>query len=678
MAENAGIPKICLNMIVKNESRIITRLLDSVRPIIDCYLICDTGSTDNTKQLITEYFEKAGITGSIIDVPFKNFGYNRTKAMEEALKTSGADYILLLDADMKLVVESSFKKEALTAKAYHLLQKNNVISWWNVRMIHSSVDAVCVGPTHEYYDLRGGVNAENFPDLWIDDVGDGGCKGDKFDRDIRLLKEGLEESPDNGRYLFYLGNSYFNSNRAEESIPYYKKRIEVGGWYEEIWYSYYNLGFAYQRIGQNEQAIAMWLGGYEVCKTRSENIYEITKYYRIKGSHVLAEIFCKLGMTITYPKNEKLFIVDSVYDWGFDYEMSIIGYYTKHPNMDAVCSRVLAKTGEHSDNVLSNYKFYAKKILQLAERKVNHTFTEVVELNGEENLMRSCNPCIFSVPDIDGDPVYYLNIRMVNYEIFKDGSYSVQRKIATCNKMIMLDTNFKRVRNSEVLYTPRDFSNYYVGYEDVKIAAKADGKLAFVGTTQARVNGSVILTIHRGDYHIGAGELDNMGVLEARPVITKHNRGCEKNWALINGCDKVVYEWYPLTIGRIEGCDDASQKVLNLEMVETSGTPIFFKMLRGSSNGAISGDEVWFLCHVVDHDKPRFYYHCFVILDKESLRLKRWSTLMTFEGERIEFCIGLIVESERIIISHSTWDRTAMVSVYNREKLLNELTFFNA
>ena len=49
-------PKLCLNMIVKNESKIITRLLDSVIDIIDCYCICDTGSTDNTVQLITDYF----------------------------------------------------------------------------------------------------------------------------------------------------------------------------------------------------------------------------------------------------------------------------------------------------------------------------------------------------------------------------------------------------------------------------------------------------------------------------------------------------------------------------------------------------------------------------------------------------------------------------------------------
>ena len=46
------LPTLCLNMIVKNESKIITRLLESVLPIIDTYCICDTGSTDNTIEVI--------------------------------------------------------------------------------------------------------------------------------------------------------------------------------------------------------------------------------------------------------------------------------------------------------------------------------------------------------------------------------------------------------------------------------------------------------------------------------------------------------------------------------------------------------------------------------------------------------------------------------------------------
>ena len=55
-------PTICLNMIVKNESKIIFRLFDSVINLIDTYCICDTGSTDNTVQMIEDYFREKNIS----------------------------------------------------------------------------------------------------------------------------------------------------------------------------------------------------------------------------------------------------------------------------------------------------------------------------------------------------------------------------------------------------------------------------------------------------------------------------------------------------------------------------------------------------------------------------------------------------------------------------------------
>jgi glycosyltransferase involved in cell wall biosynthesis len=61
-------------MIVKNESRIIERLMLSVLPIVDSYCICDTGSTDNTIELIETFFEKNNRPGRIVKEPLKDFG----------------------------------------------------------------------------------------------------------------------------------------------------------------------------------------------------------------------------------------------------------------------------------------------------------------------------------------------------------------------------------------------------------------------------------------------------------------------------------------------------------------------------------------------------------------------------------------------------------------------------
>ena len=72
---------ICLNMIVKNESKIIARLLESVLPLIDSYCICDTGSTDGTATIIESFFGDRGIPGKIVYEPFRDFGYNRSFAV---------------------------------------------------------------------------------------------------------------------------------------------------------------------------------------------------------------------------------------------------------------------------------------------------------------------------------------------------------------------------------------------------------------------------------------------------------------------------------------------------------------------------------------------------------------------------------------------------------------------
>jgi hypothetical protein len=102
--------------------------------------------------------------------------------------------------------------------------------------------------------------------------------------------------------------------------------------------------------------------------------------------------------------------------------------------------------------------------------------------------------------------------------------------------------------------------------------------------------------------------------------------------------------------------------------------PPFFQNVRGSSNGCEveNENEIWFLCHVVEYCQPREYYHFFAVFDKKNMDIKRWSHLFKFEGEKIEYALGLIVEENRIIISYSKWDSEPTIAIYDREKVEKE------
>ena len=180
-----SIPKLCLNMIVKNESKIIVRLLDSVIDLIDGYCICDTGSSDNTILIIEEYFRDKNKEGKVFQEAFQDFGYNRTVALRECYNMGNMDYILLLDADMKLIINIpdvlSFKK-SLTKYAYYITQGNDSFYNTNIRIVRNNINNSYWGVTHEYLKIP--INSEEGiikkEELFINDIGDGGSKENKL------------------------------------------------------------------------------------------------------------------------------------------------------------------------------------------------------------------------------------------------------------------------------------------------------------------------------------------------------------------------------------------------------------------------------------------------------------------------------------------------------------------
>jgi len=649
-------PTICLNMIVKNESRIITRLFDSVISLVDTYCICDTGSTDNTKAVIKEYFDTRCVTGKIFDEPFKNFGYNRNVAIKAA--KGMADYLLFMDADMIMLISSKFNKTSLTEPAYSIQQGTNTFKYFNVRLVRSNLDINCVGATHEYYDHP--TLPVQLRTITISDIGDGGCKGDKFQRDVGLLKEDLEENPNSGRTHFYLANSYKNLGKYSEAIEHYLRRIKIGGWVEEVWYSHYMIGQCYRDKGEVEMATYWWLKAYSFYPRRAESIYEIVKHFRTKGDHEVAHLFYKIGKEIPFPHDNVLFIHKDVYDYLFDYELSIISYYLRNYEGDKRDSFMKLFNTDHSldtNHIMANYKFYSKSVDKYATKCLN--LSEHLHKFPRNKSYVASTPSIIAYRG-----GYLLNIRHVNYHINGKGIYSYHDgyHVATNNMYAIMDKDFNVVEDGS-WGNDHNFSKRIRGVEDIKIA-ESDGVVYFTGTCESdtkRPGSDYILTMVAGQYDLSKNKL------EYGEIKSPLSRTCEKNWALfsLEGELKVIYEWEPLTIYTI--------KDNKLTQMERKTAPPFLKLLRGSTNGCLFEGEIWFICHAVEHAQPRSYYHCFVILDGKTMDYKRHSRFFTFDGEKIEFCLGLVVEKERIIVTHSNWDRDAKLKVLDKERLLSNI-----
>jgi glycosyltransferase involved in cell wall biosynthesis len=661
------LPTICLNMIVRNESRIISRLLESVADIIDSYCICDTGSTDNTVEIIETFFRSRGIPGKIVHEPFRDFGYNRSFALKACEDMSRADYVLLLDADMILWRSPEYSveslKRALTSKenAYYIFQGGDSFYYKNTRIVRNRVGIHYWGVTHEFVKTPEGTQYGQFekPLLFIKDIGDGGSKSDKFERDIRLLKKGLEENPNNDRYTFYLANSYRDHGDHREAIETYRKRIEIGGWYEEIWYSYYSIGKCYQAMGDMVNAIAAWLDAYQFYPKRIENLYEIVSYYRKGGKNELAYLFyvSALKQTLLNPTPDYLFLQKDVYDYKLDYEFSIIGYYCNIDKYDMtrICQRVLnSPTADEGiiRNVMSNYKFYAKALS-------NHSVSNRLTPANQALLYGIGSQCLVGGEFVRSTPSIALLSptrlavvqRLVNYRINASGGYENRQNITTINVVAEVDMatggDWKIVYESEMDYN-RTLDSLYVGLEDVRIM-KHNHELLF--------NANRGINLHH--LMVEHGSLDPVsGVAKSGLVLIENQKQVEKNWVLFTdgeGRLKIIYGWHDMIIGDVKPetelepadsddeitADSANQSYL-FSKTHSIATPESFKHIRGSTNGVRIGDEIWFICHTVSYEDRRYYYHLFVVLDSRTYAVKKYSTLFTFDREKVEYTLGFV------------------------------------
>jgi hypothetical protein len=433
--------------------------------------------------------------------------------------------------------------------------------------------------------------------------------------------------------------------------------VELGGWIEEVFYSCYEIGMCYRALGDMPNAVYWWLEAYNRHPKRAESLYELAKHYRESGKQVVGQAVCDIARRIPFPKDDVLFIKTPVYDYLLEYEHSILAFYSKAP-IDYYRYLDLIGHDFNKHNVLSNYIFYTKRAAELKGARVidiGGSCEKVV--GGRADDFVSSSPCI--VPMSDG---YFVNVRYVNYRIQKDGSYVFKHsdgKITTLQRRDWLSADLKTVR-SDWIDAVADESLRYQGVEDVKVFSH-QGELQFVGTVEDKASGRVC--IGHGAYDLRVNCL-NPTVLES-PM----GRGCEKNWVLCHntaGDMRVVYDWSPLTIGRLEGSG-------LVDLQKDTDVPAFFRDVRGSTNGCRVGGEVWFLCHLVHHSSPRHYYHIIVVLDGQTLKYVRHSVLFKFHGDPIEYALGLVVEAERVLISYSRNDASSALLVLPRAVVDTEL-----
>ncbi len=380
---------ICLNMIVKNESNVICRCLESVKPFIDYWVIVDTGSTDGTQKIIKEFMKD--IPGELQERPWINFAHNRNEAL--SLAKGKSDYIFFIDADDKIEIAPDFHKKQLFDDSYMIDIKYGGMTYGRIALVKEGLPWEWKGAVHEVLVCYEAGPSGHLNDVIMRIIGGGDRSQDpkKFLRDAALLEKELEKDPTHARSQFYLAQSYRDAKSHDLAMIHYQKRVDMGGWDQEVFWSLYQVAQLTEELKKPEsEIIKAYTRAYLYRPTRLEPLYGLCYYYRRQENYLMGYLIGQFvlkafgnpairsmahplsdtslmpdQLELTAP-NDPLFIESCVYDYAFLLEYSICAYWLgKYQESKDICNHLLTKSDlppHVRDCVKKNLSFSNQKL----------------------------------------------------------------------------------------------------------------------------------------------------------------------------------------------------------------------------------------------------------------------------------------------------------------------------
>jgi glycosyltransferase involved in cell wall biosynthesis len=645
--------RLCWNAIVKNEEARIERCVTSLLPHIDCAVVVDTGSTDQTLVKLSDLFKQAGKPLEIHHAPFENFAQARNVALHRARESKLAwDYLLLADADMELRVEKKDWLNGHSGASYSMKQLAGELGYHNVRLVNRMVNGDYVGVTHEYIDV---ANSGILDGAYFLDHADGANRPDKFKRDIKLIKTALRTETSPGmiqRYHFYLAQSYFDSQQWAKAAKHYQLRVELGGWDEEVWNAQLHYAHCLGNMGDYKGFVWECLRAYDMRPSRAEALCDLSRYFREHAHNHISLLFSVPGMMKPLPK-DVLFVAEDCYKTTIKEEFAICAYYDPSlRSQGAMIANTLSLGG--SEQARNNLFWYLKP-LSATVPSFKPTKIDFTPPDGYVAM----NPSVSE---------HGLLVRTVNYTITEDGRYQIRGSDGSISGEHPIHTrNFLRVDKEwhEIAMPtnlPAPAFDLVMGFEDSRLFEWQQEFWTLSTVRQLTPEGwceQVLAPLVRGR--------DGWSYGSDWRQIQRPNRQHEKNWmpwvdgenlsfvyrlgALINSTGEIVAEHnVPWDVARISG----GSQVVRIEDPRAAYVAIVHE--AGQIPGRFN----------------RFYQHRFVLFDADK-KPTRISPPFYFHDKEIEFAAGMVYvpDQRQLMVSYGRLDCEAWVATVSADEVVS-------
>lgn len=363
-------------LMVKNEKKRISVTLESIKNITDSIIVYDTGSTDNTIEIIETFCKNNNIILHIKQGTFVNFEISRNESLDFANTIKDIDFLILLDCNDELKTNKETLLNLLTKhkneKGFFINQElyngiGETTSWKNIKIIKHNTGWRYKGVVHEFiynltYDYYKTVT---FPKqqvkIFQDKLSDDFKSIYRYSKDKELLYNEYLKNPNDTRTTYYLAQTYECLGEIKFAYDYYKIRSYKDNYIEEKFLATYKCGLLSQQLNYTWETSFNWyIKAFEIIQ-RAEPLVKIADYYKLKQNWILCYMFSETACKIKYPENCKLFVDNFIYDYSRWQILSVCAWYNQSYDIGKMACLKCITHGFDIENNIKNLELYQNK-----------------------------------------------------------------------------------------------------------------------------------------------------------------------------------------------------------------------------------------------------------------------------------------------------------------------------
>lgn len=353
--------KICVYAIAKNEEKFVSRWVESMSEA-DEIIVLDTGSTDKTAELLSEYENVRVYTETVS--PWR---FDTARNLSLSKVPQDADYCVCTDLDE--VFEKGWRKKLEKALSTSPHKVSYRYTWsfnddgsegivFNIEKIHSRRGFLWTHPVHEVLSYYGEGNAKSVfaEGIQLNHYPDNEKSRGQY---LPLLELSVREAPDDDRNMHYLGREYMFYKEYQKAINTLKKHLSMKNalWKDERCASMRYIARCFEALNKPDEALLWHLKACAEAPYLREPFMETAEFLYRQKNYYGVIFFVNKALEIT--SRNDTYITDSSYykEKPYDY-LSMAYYYTGDLKKAASSAETALKYAPDNKRIRNNLAFF--------------------------------------------------------------------------------------------------------------------------------------------------------------------------------------------------------------------------------------------------------------------------------------------------------------------------------